>query len=318
MFKYSHSYVLGCECIFHKKSEFRIMNNGLSRKTWGYIFVYPIFILISGLVVGVLIYNIILSFQDMQFLGGSNQFVGFQTYKEMLGRRETGTVFLNSLKFNLVSTFFVIFFGLVAGILLSEQIGSFRIVRGVLLLPWIMPGVIVAGVWKWMIHSQSGIINRYLIDLGIIEQGFPWLGTPETALYSVAGVIVWRLFPLFTLVTVAAIQGIDEQLYESGRIDGINKWQEILYITLPSIKYQTLTMGMLNLIWITNNLVLVSIMTGGGPMYYSMTLPLFLYKLGIHYGKLSQASAATMINFLILLVFGLIYFTIYRQNQKRD
>ena len=72
------------------------------------------------------------------------------------------------------------------------------------------------------------------------------------------------------------------------------------------------------LIWITNNLVLVSIMTGGGPIYHSMTLPLFIYKLGIQFGKLSQASAATMVNFVILLVFGLIYFAIFRRNQQRD
>jgi multiple sugar transport system permease protein len=186
-----------------------------------------------------------------------------------------------------------------------------------MLLPWIIPGVIVAGVWKWMLHSQSGIINRYIVDLGIIEQGFPFLGTPGTALFTVAFVIVWRLFPLFALVVVASIHNIDVQLFESGKIDGMNKWQEIWNITLPSIRYQVLTMSLLNLIWITNNLVLVSIMTKGGPMYYSTTLPLFMYQLGIQFGKLSQASAATMINFLILLVWGLLYFYIYRRNQLR-
>ena len=288
-----------------------------SRKIWGYTFVYPIFLTISGLVIGVLIYNIILSFKDMQFLGGSTQFVGFQTYAEMLNRRETVTVILNSIKFNLVSTFFVILLGLSVGILLSGQMGAFRFIRGFMLLPWIMPGVIVAGVWKWMLHSQSGIINRYLVNLGLIEQGFPFLGTPSTALFTVAFVIVWRLFPLFALVVVASIHNIDVQLFESGKIDGMNKWQEIWNITLPSIRYQVLTMSLLNLIWITNNLVLVSIMTKGGPMYYSTTLPLFMYQLGIQFGKLSQASAATMINFLILLVWGLLYFYIYRRNQLR-
>ncbi len=295
-----------------------VMKGRIDKQTWGYIFVYPIFILISGLVIGVLIYNVVLSFKDMQFLGGSNQFVGFQTYKEMFERRETVTVILNSVKFNLLSTFMVILLGLIVGILLSERVRFFGVLRSFMLLPWIMPGVIVAGVWKWMLHSQSGIINRYLVGLGILDQGFPWLGTPGTALYTVSFTIVWRLFPLFALVVIAAIHSIDETLFESGRMDGMSKWQEIWNITLPSIKYQVLTMSLLNMIWITNNLVLVSIMTGGGPMYYSMTLPLFLYKLGIQFGKLSQASAATMINFFILLIWGLIYFYIYRRNQLRD
>ena len=290
----------------------------LRRNAWGYIFVYPIFIAISGLVVGVLIYNVILSFQDVRLLGGSREFVGFATYAELFARRETGTVILNSIKFNLVSTAAVVILGLSVGILLSEEGGGFRVVRGTMLLPWVMPGVIVAGVWKWMLNGRSGILNRYLVDLGILETGFPFLGTPETALFAVAAAIVWRLFPLFALVTVAGIQGIDTHLFESGKIDGMNKMQEIRFITLPSIKYQVMTMGLLNLIWISNNLVMANLMTGGGPIYYSTTLPLYLYRLGIQYGKLSQASAATMINFVLLLSFGLIYFTVYRRNQMRD
>jgi ABC-type sugar transport system permease subunit len=181
-----------------------------------------------------------------------------------------------------------------------------------------MPGVVVAGVWKWMLNSQSGIINKHLVDIGILDQGFAWLGNPHTAIYSVSLAMVWRLFPIFALVMIAGIHGVDEQIYESAKIDGANKWQEIFFITLPSIKYQILTMSVLCLIWITNNLVLVNVMTNGGPVYYSMTLPLYIYKLGIQFGNMSQASAVTMINFFLLLTFGIIYFTILSQSQKRD
>jgi ABC-type sugar transport system permease subunit len=187
-----------------------------------------------------------------------------------------------------------------------------------MLIPWVMPGVVVAGVWKWMLNSQSGIINKHLVDFGILDQGFAWLGNPHTAIYSVSLAMVWRLFPIFALVMIAGIHGVDEQIYESAKIDGANKWQEIFFITLPSIKYQILTMSVLCLIWITNNLVLVNVMTSGGPVYYSMTLPLYIYKLGIQFGNMSQASAATMINFFLLLTFGIIYFTILSQSQKRD
>jgi len=115
------------------------MKGRIDKQTWGYIFVYPIFILISGLVIGVLIYNVVLSFKDMQFLGGSNQFVGFQTYKEMFERRETVTVILNSVKFNLLSTFMVILLGLIVGILLSERVRFFGVLRSFMLLPGLCP-----------------------------------------------------------------------------------------------------------------------------------------------------------------------------------
>ena len=289
-----------------------------SKKLWGYVFVYPIFTTISALVIGVLIYNIKMSFQDIRLIGGSDQNVGWQTYSDVFDRRETITVILNSLKFNIVSTVLVVFFGLGTALILSEKIRGFRFIQGTMLIPWVMPGVVVAGVWKWMLNSQSGIINKHLVDFGILDQGFAWLGNPHTAIYSVSLAMVWRLFPIFALVMIAGIHGVDEQIYESAKIDGANKWQEIFFITLPSIKYQILTMSVLCLIWITNNLVLVNVMTSGGPVYYSMTLPLYIYKLGIQFGNMSQASAATMINFFLLLTFGIIYFTILSQSQKRD
>jgi ABC-type sugar transport system permease subunit len=259
-----------------------------------------------------------MSFQDIRLIGGSDQNVGWQTYSDVFDRRETFTVILNSLKFNIVSTVLVVFFGLGTALILSEKIRGFRFIQGTMLIPWVMPGVVVAGVWKWMLNSQSGIINKHLVDFGILDQGFAWLGNPHTAIYSVSLAMVWRLFPIFALVMIAGIHGVDEQIYESAKIDGVNKWQEIWFITLPSIKYQILTMSVLCLIWITNNLVLVNVMTSGGPVYYSMTLPLFIYKLGIQFGNMSQASAATMINFFLLLTFGIIYFTILSQSQKRD
>ena len=289
-----------------------------SKKLWGYVFVYPIFITISTLVIGVLIYNIKMSFQDIRLIGGSDQNVGWQTYSDVFDRRETIAVILNSLKFNIVSTVLVVFFGLGTALILSEKIRGFRFIQGTMLIPWVMPGVVVAGVWKWMLNSQSGIINKHLVDIGILDQGFAWLGNPHTAIYSVSLAMVWRLFPIFALVMIAGIHGVDEQIYESAKIDGANKWQEIFFITLPSIKYQILTMSVLCLIWITNNLVLVNVMTNGGPVYYSMTLPLYIYKLGIQFGNMSQASAVTMINFFLLLTFGIIYFTILSQSQKRD
>ena len=289
-----------------------------SKKLWGYVFVYPIFITISSLVIGVLIYNIKISFQDIRLIGGSDQNVGWQTYSDVFDRRETIAVILNSLKFNIVSTVLVVFFGLGTALILSEKIRGFRFIQGTMLIPWVMPGVVVAGVWKWMLNSQSGIINKHLVDIGILDQGFAWLGNPHTAIYSVSLAMVWRLFPIFALVMIAGIHGVDEQIYESAKIDGANKWQEIFFITLPSIKYQILTMSVLCLIWITNNLVLVNVMTNGGPVYYSMTLPLYIYKLGIQFGNMSQASAVTMINFFLLLTFGIIYFTILSQSQKRD
>jgi multiple sugar transport system permease protein len=169
-----------------------------------------------------------------------------------------------------------------------------------------------------MFNSNTGLINAILVNVGILEAGFPFLGTPGTALQSVVSVIVWRLFPIYALVVASAIQSIDVSMFEAGRIDGMTKWQEFRFIIMPTIQFQVLTMGVTVLIWITNNLVLVNVMTGGGPLYFSQTLPVYMFKLGFQFGKLSQAAVVTVINLLILLVLSSIYLVVYRRAQQSD
>ncbi len=291
------------------------------QKRLSQIFVLPGFFLITLIMVGVAIYSFDLSFRNIELLSGSDSsnYVGFATYRTVLSNTETLTVIKNSLIWVFTGTFFVVFLGVLTGYLVSDSKNTIsRLSRAFMLVPWVMPGVVVAGLWKWMYNTQNGLINELFMKIGIFEKGFPFLGTPETALYAVSAVIIWRLFPMFALITAASIQSIDTSLYEAGRVDGINGFQEFFYIIIPHIKYQVMTMGITNLIWIMNNLVFVNVMTKGGPLYYSEIIPVYMYKLGFQYGKLSQAAVVTVLNLFLLSIFCVIYFIIYRRNQKVD
>jgi len=169
-----------------------------------------------------------------------------------------------------------------------------------------------------MYNTQNGLINEFFVSIGILDKGFPFLGTPESALLASSAVIIWRLFPMYALGISASIQSIDTSLYEAGRVDGMNTWQEFTFIILPHIKYQIMTMGITNLIWIMNNLVFINVMTKGGPLYFSQIIPVYMFKLGFQYGKLSQAAVVTVLNLLILGIFCAVYFFLYRKSQKSD
>ena len=289
------------------------------KRILGYVMVLPFFAVVCVFMVGIALSALSLSFQNVDLLAMEEvRFVGFETYKEVLSSAETMVVIKNSLIWVLLGTALVTLLGVSVGVLLSDNSNVFcRIGRSVMLIPWILPGVVVAGLWKWMYQIHGGLINKTLIDLNILEEGVSWLGNPDTVLYAIIVVIVWRLFPLFALVIVAAVQGIDVTIYEAAKLDGASSWQEVVYITLPSIKYQILTMALLNMIWIMNNLVLVAVMTQGGPLYFSETLPVYMFKLGIEFTKLSQAAAVTMINFVILLTLSLFYVFVFRKNQEQ-
>ncbi len=299
----------------------KIMTYEQQQKRLSLWFVMPGFLLIAFVMVGVALYSFNLSFRNVELLSGrsSSQFVGFETFKEVLSKDETFIAIRNSIIWVVTGTAFVVTLGVILGYLLSDNSNRVsKLSRAFMLVPWVMPGVVVAGLWKWMYNTQNGLINSLFVKIGILDSGVPFLGTPETALLACSAVIIWRLFPMYALVISASIQSIDTSLYEAGRVDGMNTIQEFQYIIIPHIKYQIMTMGITNLIWIMNNLVFVNVMTKGGPLYYSETIPVYMYKLGFQYGKLSQAGVVTVLNLLILGVFCVIYFILYRQSQKAD
>lgn len=284
-------------------------------------FVLPGFLIVTIIMVGVAIYSLDLSFQDIELFRTSSQktYVGLNTYREVLSNSETSTTIKNSIIWVVTGTFFVVLLGTATGYFLSDsRLRMVKMSRAFLLIPWVLPGVVVAGLWKWMLNIQNGLVNALFIRFGLIDKGFPFLGSPETALYACSAVIIWRLFPMFSLGIAAGIQSIDQSLYEAGKVDGMSGYHEFRYIIIPHIKYQIMTLGITNLIWIMNNLVFVNVMTKGGPLYYSQIIPVYMYKLGFQYGKMSQAAAVTILNLLILGVFCVIYFIVYRKNQASE
>ena len=209
------------------------------KRILGHTMVLPIFIIILATILYIAISCIILSFQNVDLISArSIQFIGFENFITLFQKSETIQVIKNSMVWVFSATASVVLLGVAVGTLLSGDEKIFKVIRSFMLIPWVLPGVVTAGLWKWMYHSQTGVINKIFVDFGILERGFPWLGTPDTALFAVAVAIVWRLFPLFSLVVASAISTIDTELYEAARVDGITSWKEFIYITLPLIKYQ--------------------------------------------------------------------------------
>ena len=127
--------------------------------------------------------------------------------------------------------------GLSAALLLQRVTKGKSIFTGLVLLPWIVPHVVIALTWKNLLDPLYGGVNQFLIQTGIIDRGFPWLGSIETAMPSVIMVNIWQGIPFFTIMMVAGLSSIDSELYEAASIDGANAWRKFLHVTLPGLKY---------------------------------------------------------------------------------
>jgi len=200
------------------------------------------------------------------------------------------------------------FIGLVVALCLNAPIKGRAFFRGIMLIPWVVPGATAALIWMWMLNPLVGVINDILVyRLHLVKQAIPFLGLPSTALPTVIAVTVWVGFSFTVIMLLAALQAVPHDSYEAAEIDGANEWQSFRFITLPAIS-ETLGITMLlSLILAFNYVDLVYIMTRGGPVHYSETLASYSYKLAMVQWKMGHGAAASVVVMLFLAGFAALY-----------
>jgi len=243
-----------------------------------YILVAPAFILML-LVVGYPILNsIYMSFLDYTLFKPKDiKFVGLANYLKVLSDPIFRESLLNTVLWVVFGVFFQFLFGLILALLLNRKFKGRGIVRSVILIPWVTPGVLIGLMWRWMYDGNYGVINDILSKLHIIDNYVPWLSSSDTSLASVIVTIIWQGVPFFAIMLLAGLQAIPQELYEAAYVDGAGSWHTFWHITLPMLKPTILISTLLRIIWVANSVDVIYIMTGGGPGYSTHTLSVYTY-----------------------------------------
>ena len=207
--------------------------------------------------------------------------------------------------------------GTSVGIALDRPIRLRGLVRSIILIPWVVPGIVAATTWAWMYHGDFGILSRLLIDLGIPHARQGLLTQPHTVLPALIAVNVWKMFAFVAVMVLAGLQGIDTSLYEAARVDGSSFWHELRYITLPGLRHVLVSILLLLTIWGFNSITIIFAMTQGGPADLSLILPLHVYRMGFSFFNFNAAAAESIFLFLILTVLIALYLRLFvRQEQE--
>jgi multiple sugar transport system permease protein len=288
------------------------------KRRLAYTLVIPVVIFVVLFVIYPVIELFRLSFTDTVLTNPeSGLFVGFKSYIKIFQDPVTLIALKNTFSYVFFGVAITVVLGLLVGQLLSVDRVITRITSGLILVPWAMPPVIIAAAWKWMLHPQLGVINDLLRRAHLIPKAIGFLSTPRLALPALIGVLVWRLFPLQSILISGGIQSIPRERHEAAIVDGASGIQRFLYITLPSIRFITLTTTIMNTLWILNSIALVLIMTGGGPLHFSELLTTHIYKTGFKFYKFGEASAIAAFNFLFVFAVSIGYLLIFKQVWQR-
>ncbi|MEH7248114.1 sugar ABC transporter permease [Neobacillus niacini] len=288
-----------------------------SKRGGGYLFVLPAVLFMVIFIGYPLIYNIILSFQNVDLAilsSGNKSFVGFDNYKQLFSMEVFGISVKNTIVYTLGSVIFQVAIGFFLALFFSMKFRLAPFLRGVMMVAWLIPLTITALLFKFMMGESGGIINELLITWGI-DNPVQWLSDPKIALWSVIIANIWVGIPFNMLLLSTGLSSLPDDVYEAASIDGASWLQKLTHITLPLLKPVILVVLMLGFIYTFKVFDLVYVMTGGGPINSTEVLSTVAYRFSFDEFKFSLGAAAANILFLILFVISLIYLKFIKDDE---
>lgn len=288
----------------------------VQKNSVAYIFLIPVAISLLFVDFIPMIYGVRLSLYVFNIFRPNYQpFVGLGQYVKLVTDPLFVRSFVQGWYWSIGSVAVQLVVGMAAAVLLNQKMPLRGFIRGAMLIPWVVPGAVVAMMFGLLLTS-TGLINTFLTSLGLIHDWHPWLSDPSTAMPALIITNSWKGFPFFAVMLLAAMQSIPGELYEASRIDGANTWQTFLYVTVPGIRSTIMIATLLGLIWTFGAIDLIYIMTSGGPFYATYTLAMFAYETAFGTGQMGYAAAASVVIALILLVFTAMYLFLYYAREK--
>ncbi|GAA4624145.1 sugar ABC transporter permease [Actinoallomurus vinaceus] len=249
------------------------------------------------------------------FVQGGAPFTGLKNYGTVLHDPTFGPALLHTVVFTVVSLAFQFTIGMALAVFFTQHFRLSATLRALFLVPWLLPLIVSASTWSWMLNSDSGVVNSVLHYAGIAPVN--WLTSPQWSLVSVIIANVWIGIPFNLVVLYSGLQAIPASIYEAAALDGANGWQRFWKVTFPLLRPVSAITLLLGLIYTLKVLDIIWIMTKGGPADSSTTFATWSYRLG--FGNLlpsfGPGSAVGNLLIVMALVFGLLYIRVQRRQQ---
>ena len=247
------------------------------------------------------------SYTVASFVSGDAPFAGFANYASVIRSATFAPALINTTLFVFVSIAFQFAIGLALAVFFQRKFPLSSFLRALFLIPWLLPLLVSASTWSWMLNSDSGVVNALLHAFGVTPVN--WLTSPNWSLASVLIANIWIGIPFNLVIMYSGLQSIPADVFEAAAIDGASGWQRFWRITFPLLRPVSAITLLLGFIYTLKVFDIIWIMTRGGPATSSTTLAIWAYQFG--FGSLLPdfSSAATVGNVLIVIavIFALVY-----------
>ncbi|WP_010670365.1 carbohydrate ABC transporter permease [Pantoea agglomerans] len=287
------------------------------RQAW--VLLAPMLLVMLLLTAWPLLRTIWLGFTDAALIGSGETpaWIGLENYLYALSDPDFRASIWRTLYFTLVSVTVEGIIGVLVALLLNQKFIGRNVLRVLVILPWALPTIVNAMMWRLNFNPDYGSINALLSQLGIIDGYRSWLGSPEAALNAVMFADIWKNYPLVTLLVLAALQSIPEDLFEAARLDGASAWRRFRAITFPAIVAPLGVALVLRTIDAFKIFDIIYVMTRGGPVDSTKTLSFFVYQESFSYLRAGSGAAyAILMTLMCALLITLYLLMLWHQRRR--
>jgi multiple sugar transport system permease protein len=273
----------------------------------GVLLIAPTVLILGAVIVYPLLYAIYLSLFSIYTPTLKGNWVGLANYTTLIGSRSFWSALGVTIVWTVGTLTLQILFGVAMALLLNQNILFRSLARGLVLFPYFVSTVVAVLIWRWLFNDLYGILSYLLISTGVVSMPIDWLGKMPNAMETLIFVGAWKFFPFVVIAVLARLQTIPEQLYEAATIDGAGPFGRFFDVTLPQLKDILTIVILLRTIWDFKEFDLIYLLTGGGPVNNTRTLPLIVYQQAFGLNQMGMAAAYAVAMMVAMLGFMLVY-----------
>lgn len=282
----------------------------------GMALIAPTVLILSAVIVYPLVSAIYLSLFSIYTPTLKGSWVGLANYAAILGGKPFWFSLWTTVIWTAGTLFLQVVFGVGMALLLNQNILFRSLARSLVLFPYFVSTVVAVLVWRWLFNDLYGILNHLLMQAGIIDMPVDWLGQMPNTMLSVITVGAWKFFPFVVIAVLARLQTIPEQLYEAAKIDGAGAVSRFFDVTLPQLRDVLSIVILLRIIWDFKEFDLIYLLTGGGPIDSTRTLPLIVYQQAFGLNQMGMAATYAVAMMIVMLIFMVLYLIQARRGAR--
>jgi multiple sugar transport system permease protein len=282
-----------------------------------YLFIAPSLVVIACIALYPLVFVVWLSLRREMPIFDLSHFVGWDNYAFLWQDDRFWRSLANTLYFTFISVTGELLLGLLFAFVLHRRFRGRGWVRAAVLVPWMIPTVVAARMWEWIYNPHFGLFNFLLHTSGLTSHDVNWLGDPVLALHAAILADVWKATPFATLLLLAGLEMIPEDLYRAARVDGASPWSTFYYLTLPLLRPVILIALLFRTLDALRVFDIVYVLTGGGPANTTETLSIYAYRLTFHTLQFGYGASVAVVTFAVVLGISLLYLRLLQQMGQR-